>query len=60
MWAWNTVFLLSAAVYLLSATFYITCVTDQVQPFNDPAQVQDGHVEEVKVEKPGEGKHTKQ
>ncbi|XP_050732817.1 sialin-like isoform X5 [Eriocheir sinensis] len=60
VWAWNTVFLLSAAIYLLSATFYITCVTDKVQPFNDPAQVQDGHVEEVKVEKPGEGKHAKQ
>lgn len=48
---------MSASIYLLSATFYIACITDRVQPYNDPAQMQ-GHNRWVKVktEEPGEGK----
>lgn len=54
VWAWNTVFLLCAAIYLVSATFYITCITDQVQPFKSTTHLKEDRVVEVKVEKPSE------
>ncbi|XP_050689349.1 putative inorganic phosphate cotransporter [Eriocheir sinensis] len=52
--AWNTVFLVTALLYVVAGTFYITCISDQVQAFDTPAQT--NQVEEGLVKKGEEAK----
>ncbi|XP_068220661.1 putative inorganic phosphate cotransporter isoform X2 [Palaemon carinicauda] len=42
LWAWRTVFLISAVIYFISGTFYIVFISAEVQPWNTPQDEDEG------------------
>ncbi|XP_066938043.1 putative inorganic phosphate cotransporter isoform X1 [Macrobrachium rosenbergii] len=38
LWAWRTVFIISAVVYFVTGTFYVTFISAEVQPWNAPQE----------------------